>query len=202
MDDGVQRRAVLTGAVAAASLTEAAMAQAIETRLADVPFSPDTKLTVERRGQIVLLGINRTYIQNRIDPETFRAMARAFYDYDRDPSLRAAILFGHGGNFSRGIDVDAFKPLLKSGKPVLEGSDMIDPLGRKAPRLTKPLVVVAHGDTWNMAHELLLAADIRIASADVRFGQDENTHGRFPRRRFDHPFCAGGRLGQTPCATC
>ena len=31
-----------------------------------------------------------------------------------------------------------------------------------------------------MAHELHLVADIRVASADVRFGQDENTHGRFP----------------------
>jgi enoyl-CoA hydratase len=46
--------------------------------------------------------------------------------------------------------------------------------------LTKPLIVVTHGDTWNMAHELFLVADIRIASADTRFGQDENTHGRFP----------------------
>jgi enoyl-CoA hydratase/carnithine racemase len=31
-----------------------------------------------------------------------------------------------------------------------------------------------------MAHELLLAADIRVASEDTNFGQDENTHGRFP----------------------
>jgi enoyl-CoA hydratase len=31
-----------------------------------------------------------------------------------------------------------------------------------------------------MAHELMLAADIRIASEDTNFGQDENTHGRFP----------------------
>jgi enoyl-CoA hydratase/carnithine racemase len=31
-----------------------------------------------------------------------------------------------------------------------------------------------------MAHEIHLVADIRIASADTRFGQDENTHGRFP----------------------
>jgi hypothetical protein len=39
---------------------------------------------------------------------------------------------------------------------------------------------VTHGDTWNMAHEFHLVADIRIASADTRFGQDENTHGRIP----------------------
>ena len=36
--------------------------------LQDVPFSSGAKLTIERRGQIVLFGINRPYIQNRIDP--------------------------------------------------------------------------------------------------------------------------------------
>jgi len=43
-----------------------------------------------------------------------------------------------------------------------------------------PLVVVVHGDTWNPGHEPYLAGDIRIAAANTRFGQDENTHGRFP----------------------
>jgi enoyl-CoA hydratase/carnithine racemase len=41
-------------------------------------------------------------------------------------------------------------------------------------------VVVVHGDTWNLGHEIYLASDIRVAAADTRFGQDENTHGRFP----------------------
>ena len=31
-----------------------------------------------------------------------------------------------------------------------------------------------------MGHELLLAADIRVAAADTRFGQDETSHARFP----------------------
>ena len=56
---------------------------------------------------------------------------------------------------------------------------MLDPFARTQ-HLSKPLIAVVHGDTWNMAHELHLVADIRVASADVRFGQDENTHGRFP----------------------
>jgi enoyl-CoA hydratase len=184
MENGIKRRAILTGAtvgIVAGTLAAAnAAAQDAAPRLADVPLSPTTKLTIERKEQIVLIGINRPYIQNRIDPDTFHAMAKAFYDYDHDPSLRAAVLFGHGENFLRGIDVDAFKPHLQSGKPVLENSGMIDPLGRSAPRLSKPLIIVTHGDTWNMAHEIHLAADIRITSADVRFGQDENTHGRFP----------------------
>jgi enoyl-CoA hydratase len=142
--------------------------------------APQQKLTIDRRGQIVLFGLNRPYIQNRIDPETFETLAEAYYQYDNDPSLRAAILFGHGENFSRGIDVDGFKSLVSTGKPWIASTGTIDPLGKRGPFLTKPLIAVTHGDTWNMGHELHLLADIRIAAADTRFGQDENTHGRFP----------------------
>jgi enoyl-CoA hydratase/carnithine racemase len=126
-----------------------------------------------------LIGINRPYIHNRIDPEAYHALAKAYYDYDHDSSLRAAVLFGHGENFSRGVDVGAFTELAKTGKPTALVEGELDPLG-KIKRLSKPLIVVAHGDTWNMGHELLLTADVRIAAADARFGQDENTHGRFP----------------------
>jgi enoyl-CoA hydratase len=149
------------------------------TTLQDAPLSTTTKLTVERRGAIVLLGFNRPYIQNRIDPETFTALAKAYYEYDHDPSLRAAVLFGHGDNFSRGIDVDAFAELARSQKPLVSGPGYIDPLAKEE-HLSKPLIVVVHGDTWNMGHELNLVADIRIAAANTRYGQDENTHGRFP----------------------
>jgi enoyl-CoA hydratase/carnithine racemase len=149
--------------------------------LKDIPLSPTAKLTLERRGQIVLLGVNRPYIQNRIDPDTFENLAKALYDYEHDPTLRAAVLFGHGPHFSRGIDVDAFAARVREGKPSVPGDTAtIDPLARSGPHLSKPLILVAHGDTWNMAHELLLAADIRVASEDTNFGQDENTHGRFP----------------------
>jgi enoyl-CoA hydratase len=151
-----------------------------QVKMADIPLSSTTKVTIERRGQIVLIGINRPYIQNRIDPETFLGLAKAYYQYDHDPSLRAAVLFGHGDDFSRGIDVDAFQAVVASDRPRITERRAIDPLARTTPILSKPLVVVVHGDTWNMGHELYLVADIRVAAADTCFGQDENTHGRFP----------------------
>jgi enoyl-CoA hydratase len=150
-----------------------------QTQMATCPLSPPTKITVELRGQVILIGINRPQIYNRIDPEAFRALAKAYFEFEHDPSLRVAVLFAHGDDFSRGIDVDAFTELAKTGSPTALGPGMIDPLG-KSQRLSKPLVAVVHGDTWNMGHEFFLTADIRIASSDVRFGQDENTHGRFP----------------------
>jgi enoyl-CoA hydratase len=148
-------------------------------RMADIPLSSQAKITVERRGEIVLIGVNRPQIYNRFDPDAFFGLAKAYYDFDNDPSLRAAVFFGHGENFSRGIDVDAFAPLAKTGQPFAVKGGMLDPFARTQ-KLSKPLIAVVHGDTWNMAHELHLVADIRVASADVRFGQDENTHGRFP----------------------
>jgi enoyl-CoA hydratase len=151
-----------------------------EVKMADIPFSSTAKVTIERRAQIVVIGINRPYVHNRIDPETYAGLAKAYYQYDHDPSLRAAVLFGHGDNFSRGIDVDAFRAVVASDRPRLDEGGTIDPLAKTTPILSKPLVVVVHGDTWNMGHELHLVADIRVAAADTRFGQDENTHGRFP----------------------
>jgi enoyl-CoA hydratase len=150
-----------------------------DTRMVDIPLSPDTRITAERRGQIVLVGINRPQMFNRIDPEAFYGLAKAYYDFDNDPTLRAAVLCGHGEHFSRGNDVDAFSALAKSGKSFKLGEGEIDPLGR-AQKPSKPLVAVAHGDTWNMGHELHLAADVRVASADVRYGQTENAYGRLP----------------------
>ena len=150
------------------------------TTLADVPLGSNVKLTIERRGQVALFGLHRPDLQNRVDPETFQALAKAFYDYDHDPSLRAAVLFGHGDHFSRGIDVEAYRAIAGKGTPLTGLTHVLNPLGYGQARLTKPLIVAVHGDTWNMAHEFFLAADIRVAAANTNFGQDENTHGRFP----------------------
>jgi enoyl-CoA hydratase len=180
----MQRRSLLMSAAALAAF-EPLMSEAQEkdesTTLKEIPLRPNVKLTIERRGQTVLFGINRPNIQNRIDPETSASLGRAYYDYEHDPTLRVAILFGHGPNFSRGIDVDAFAARLREGTSSAPPNPrVIDPLGKSGPHLSKPVIMVAHGDTWNMAHELMLAADIRIAAEDTNFGQDENTHGRFP----------------------
>jgi len=171
-----------TGAVAVLLDPERLGAQTpdLQTHLENVPRSDANTITVERRDDIVLVGLNRPFIQNRLDPPTRVRLAEVLYQYEHDPSLRAAVLFGHGDHFSRGIDVDASQAALIAGRRTLAGSDVVDPLGNSLPHRTKPLVVVVHGDTWNLGHELYLAGDVRVAAADTRFGQDENTHGRFP----------------------
>ena len=181
----VGRRALITGsALAAVGARARAQSQTAATEpattLANVPLSADATISVERRGDIALIGLNRPFIYNRLDPSTRVRLAETFYRYEHDPSLRALVLFGHGEHFSRGIDVDAFQASIASGRRAPADPEAIDPLGKSQPHRTKPVVVVAQGDTWNLGHEIYLAGDIRVAAADTRFGQDENTHGRFP----------------------
>src|SRR3984957_6532440 len=180
----VERRTLLKGAIVmagiAGQLKQAAAQPAAAARLSAVPLSPNARSPVERRGQIVLIGINRPEVFNRFDPETQHALAVAFTGYEHDDSLRCAILFGHGPNFSRGIDVDAHAAAIGQA-PAADAESLVSYSGTNGKkRLTKPFIVVTHGDCWQAAHDLHLGADIRICAADVRFGQDENTHGRFP----------------------
>jgi enoyl-CoA hydratase/carnithine racemase len=183
----VGRRTLIKGAgllALAASARAHAQAQAPATEpattLADAPLGPSVTVTVERRGDIVLVGLNRPFIQNRIDPPTRIRLAEAYYRYEHDPSLRALVLFGHGDHFSRGIDVDAAQAGIIAGQRPASTAPTLDPLGNSLPHRSKPVVVVVHGDTWNLGHEIYLASDVRIAAANTNFGQDENTHGRFP----------------------
>ena len=187
----IERRTLLKGAMVMAGMvtvaenvTQAAAQPVAQPggRLADVPLAPGVRATVERRGPVVLIGINRPEVYNRMDPEGSHALAVALTGYDRDDSLRCAILFGQGENFSRGVDVDAHKAAIgATPSPALDNTGLISLNGNNpASRLSKPLIVVAHGDTWNAGHEMFLACDIRICSADVRFGQDETSHARFP----------------------
>ncbi len=184
----VARRTLFEAAGLAAGLTALGALAAngqepdTSTHLADIPLASGSTITVERRGQIVLIGLNRPFIQNRLDPPTRVKLAETYYQFEHDASLRAAVLFGHGDNFSRGIDVDASQSSIQAGRPALTQTPapVVDPLGKAKVHLTKPVVAVVHGDTWNLGHEIYLTADIRVAAANTRFGQDENTHARFP----------------------
>ena len=70
--------------------------------LQDVPLSSGAKLTIERRGQIVLFGINRPYIQNRIDPETFDKLAEAITNMTTIPRCASQFYLITGRIFREG----------------------------------------------------------------------------------------------------
>ena len=86
----VGRRALLTGtaltalAAAARAQSQSPAAPAAAT-LADVPLSATNTVTVERRGDIVLIGLNRTFIFNRLDPATRLRLGQVLFQYRARP---------------------------------------------------------------------------------------------------------------------
>ncbi len=137
-------------------------------------------ITTERRGHVFLMGLNRVEKRNAFDPPMFHALAAAYGEYERDPELWCAVVFAHGDHFSGGIDLAQYSERFAQPSDAFPmGEGEIDPFGMRS-HLTKPLVIAAHGIAYTIAIEMMLAADIRIAAADVRFAQLEICRGLYP----------------------
>jgi enoyl-CoA hydratase/carnithine racemase len=144
---------------------------------------PDAKpgsVAIERRGPLLLIGIDRPWVQNRIDAPVQVGLAKAYYQLEHDDAVRAGVLYGVGSDFSLGLDVRSFLAGTQAGILPPKGPDTINPYQYGPAYRTKPLVVAVQGGVWYGAHELFLAADVRVAATDVVFDQGEAVRGIFP----------------------
>jgi enoyl-CoA hydratase len=165
----------------AAGLVEPAQAQTMQ-RPPPPPQSPQAKtgrVAVERRGAVLLIGIDRAEAQNLLDPPILIGLGKAYYQLEHDDQLRAGVLYGLGPDFSHGGDVPALLAAVAAGNYPTKDPDYMSPFGTTGPFRTKPVVVAVQGATWFGAHELFLAADIRVAASDVNFSQGDVTRGLF-----------------------
>ena len=140
---------------------------------------PEGTITSERRGALLLVGINRPAKRNGFTPRMFRELAEAYTLLEDDPALRVGLLFAHGEHFTAGLDLPTIAPLMQRGeKPTPEG--LVEPLDLGTPgmrRRSKPMVVAVRGITYTLGIELMLAADVVVAADDCRFSQLEVKRG-------------------------
>jgi enoyl-CoA hydratase len=136
-------------------------------------------ISVERRGHVLLVGLNRPQKRNAFDVGMFTTIGRAWAELDRDDELRAGVLFAHGDHFTGGLDLAEWAPVFAGGRmPVAD--DAIDPLGLQGRPLGKPVVSAVQGICFTIGIELMLATDVRVAARDTRFGQIEICRGIYP----------------------
>lgn len=136
-------------------------------------------ITTERQGRLFLIGLNRVAKRNAFDPPMFHALSRAYGEYERDAELWCAVVFAHGDHFSGGIDLAQYSERFQQPDAFPMGEGEVDPFGMRS-RLSKPVVIAAHGIAYTIAVEMMLAADIRVAASDVRFAQLEIGRGLYP----------------------
>jgi enoyl-CoA hydratase/carnithine racemase len=138
-------------------------------------------VTVERDGQLLMIGVNRPEANNLWDLEVIQTVCRAYATLAEDPGLRAGVVYGHGKHFTAGLDLVSVAPLFAGGQNagVLpeDGYDPWDFFGEPCP---KPIVVAVHGACNTLGIELVMASQAAIASEDARFAQLEVARGIVP----------------------
>lgn len=139
----------------------------------------EPRIRVERRDHLHLIGLDRVAKRNAFDLRMLRELAEAVTAFERDEDARCAVLFAHGDHFTAGLDLGEVGPAVAAGAALFP-DDGVDPLGLRGPARTKPLVMAVQGWCLTIGIELLLAADVRVAAADTRFGQIEINRGIFP----------------------
>ena len=139
-----------------------------------------TRITVETRGHVSLMGLNRPEKRNAFDLEMYEELAGAYGELDRNPELRCGVLFAHGDHFTTGLELDKWASVFAGGKwTIPEGC--IHPLGiDSGARCKKPVVMAVRGRCYTIGFELLLAQDIRVASTDARIALLEVKRGIYP----------------------
>ncbi len=202
-EGGVVRREFLTlvgAAGAGAAIAPTPLAQASPAPGA-TPSEHKSTVALERLANgVLLIGIDRPEAQNRIDVPTFNALGQAYYELEHDDALRVAVLHGLGPDFSQGLDLRSWGAALATGS-FQPPTHFLDPLGTTGPARSKPLVIAVQGHVTRIAHELFLAADVRVASRDATFNQGEVTTASFPAAAPRSASCVKP-AGGTQCATC
>lgn len=139
------------------------------------------KITVEKKGHILLIGLNRPEKRNAFDLDMYWDLAKAYGTLDSDDELRCGVLFAHGDHFTGGLDlVQWVEPFSKGEYPKLP-SDSKDPFGiDEDNRVSKPIVAAVQGICFTVGWELMLATDVRVAASNLRLAQIEVKRGIYP----------------------
>lgn len=139
-----------------------------------------TRITLETKGHILLIGLNRPEKLNAADEQMLHELALAYGQLDTDPNLRVGLVFGHGGHFSAGLDLQDVGPKLAAGKLQMVPEGGLDPWGISTRQVSKPVVMATRGTCFTLGVELALASDVVIAATDSKFAQLEVSRGIMP----------------------
>lgn len=139
------------------------------------------RITVDR-GPITTLWLDRADKRNAMDADLMKELGAAFDDVGADRSVRVVVLRGRGSVFSSGIDHSLLTQVFGAtqGSPFLHLHHQLQDTFHRMSRLHQPIIAALHGVCAGMALELVLAADIRIASSECVLGLPEIAFGLVP----------------------
>jgi 2-(1,2-epoxy-1,2-dihydrophenyl)acetyl-CoA isomerase len=128
-------------------------------------------LTLERRGRVAVVTLNRPDRLNALNRELQDAIVDAAHEIKDDDSIWAAVLVGAGRGFCSGADLSGSMPSPEN----LTQSARLDEfgwVGRQALAMAsvdKPIIAAVNGVAAGAGMSLALACDMRVGGAGTAF---------------------------------
>ena len=143
-------------------------------------------ILLEQRDNIAILSLNRPHKLNAFTFSMMEEIISALDALDGDDSVDALIITGKGRAFCAGADLssgqETFNPSFDDFA-VQEGDFRRDSGGILTLRMykfLKPIVIACNGPAVGIGASMQLAADVRLASDEARFGFVFNNRGIVP----------------------
>ena len=129
-------------------------------------------VTVETRGNVMLITINRPEARNAVNPETAQALYAAFRAFEEDDDADVAVLTGAGDAFCSGFDLKSAASGMASEwiASVAIPEDWSDPVAQPLPgpmgpsrlMLSKVVIAAVEGPAVAGGMELAAWCDLRV----------------------------------------
>jgi enoyl-CoA hydratase len=136
-------------------------------------------LLLSKDDGIGIVTINRPQVLNALNTEVYSELNAMFTEIEHDPEIRVVIITGAGGKaFAAGVDILEMKD--KNSVDISRFITVARWAGDRIYNLSKPVIAAINGYAFGGGHELALACDLRIASENAQFGQQEINVGVVP----------------------
>ncbi len=132
-------------------------------------------ITTEKRGNILLVTMNRPEVYNAVHAEMHQEMSDCWDAFAADPDLWVAVLTGAGDKaFTAGNDLKATASGSKKGLPPSGFAGLSSRFD-----LEKPIIAAVNGFAMGGGFETALSCDIILASENAKFALPEVKVGFF-----------------------
>ncbi len=135
-------------------------------------------LSVDHDDGITTITLDRPDSRNALSPQMLDDLRLALKDTVQDTDSRGVVLTGNGDAFSAGADLSALQGMDEGDARAL--SEQAEAVTRRLERSRLVTAAAIDGPCLGGGHELALACDFRVATADATFGQPEVRLGLIP----------------------
>ncbi|HEY2632223.1 MAG TPA: crotonase/enoyl-CoA hydratase family protein [Solirubrobacteraceae bacterium] len=135
--------------------------------MSEANTTDETPVLTERRGNVLLITLNRPDMRNAVNLPLAQGIAAALDELDGDDELSVGVLTGAGKGFCAGMDLKAFV----TGERPWVGDRGFAGIVRRGS--VKPLIAAVEGFAVAGGLEVALACDLIVAAKGAKLGVPE-----------------------------